>query len=340
MLTQDFDYNLRPGLIAQTPLEPRDSSRLLVLHRSSGRLEHRGFCDIVEYLNSGDLLVFNDTRVFPARLRGHRSSGGRVELLLLKRREACAWEALVKPGRLRAGETIVLGESGAAGGCRAEIGERLDGGARLVRLPGDQALRSVGEVPLPPYIRAPLDDRERYQTVYARQEGSAAAPTAGLHFTPRLLEELAGKGIRLAFVTLHIGLDTFRPVQVEDARQHHIHTEWGEIGAEAASLIDDARASGGRIVCVGTTSVRLLEAVAAANDGQVRAYCGNVDLFILPGHRFKVADAMVTNFHLPRTTLLMLVSAFAGRDLVLHAYRDAMERGYRFYSFGDAMLIA
>lgn len=339
MRTQDFDYDLPPELVAQTPLEPRDSSRLLVLHRGSGYTEHRKFHQIGEYIGPGDLLVFNDTRVFPARLKGRRASGGGVELLLLKRRGPRAWEALVKPGRLRVGEVVVLGEAGQARQFRAEIGERLDSGAREVRLSSDEALVSVGEVPLPPYIHAPLGDAERYQTVYAREEGSAAAPTAGLHFTPRLLRELGEKGAKSAFVTLHIGLDTFRPVQTEDARQHHIHTEWGEAGAETAALINQTKACGGRVICVGTTSVRLVEAMAAAGDGPSGPFRGNVDLFILPGYQFKVTDAMVTNFHLPRTTLLMLVSAFAGRELVLRAYQEAVEQGYRFYSFGDAMLI-
>jgi S-adenosylmethionine:tRNA ribosyltransferase-isomerase len=309
----------------------------MVLHRSSGSVEHRRFYDITDYLVAGDVLVFNDTRVIPARLWGRRQTGGKVELLLLRHCGDGIWESLVKPGRVRVGELIEL--VGLEETLKAEIGQRVEAGSRLVRFSDPELVEKAGEVPLPPYVHEPLSNVERYQTVYARVKGSAAAPTAGLHFTPDLLAELDGKGIQSAFVTLHIGLDTFRPVQEDDPREHHIHSEYGELGKESASLVNRAKAEGRRIVCVGTTSVRLVEAVAGANEGKLRSFLGRVDLFILPGFRFLTTDVMLTNFHLPRTTLLMLSFAFAGRDFLLRAYQEAIDHRYRFYSFGDAMLI-
>ncbi len=347
MKTADFNYALPPGLIAQKPVEPRDASRLMVLHRSSGTIEHCQFRDIGEYLNPGDVLVFNDTRVIPARLRGCRKTGGKVELLLLKKHSDCLWEALVRPGRVKTGEVVLLASNPKlhqvfgldAFRFEAEIGETLGGGTRMVRLSSPTVVDELGEVPLPPYIHLPLADAERYQTVYSRVNGSAAAPTAGLHFTPGLQEELKAKGVCPVFVTLHIGLDTFRPVRDKDPRQHEIHTEYAEIDEESAEAINRVNTSGRKVVCVGTTSVRTVEGVAALNGGRLTSYAGNLDIFILPGYKFQVADAMVTNFHLPRTTLLMLTSAFAGREFMLEAYRQAIDKGYRFYSFGDAMLI-
>lgn len=335
MRTSDFDYSLPTELIAQTPAEPRDSSRLMVLHRETERIEERRFSDIGDYLNPGDLLVFNDTRVIPARLPGARKTGGRVELLLLRKRSPDTWEALVKPGRVRDGEVVFV----SGNRLEAEIGEGCGGGVRVVRFSRPELVGLLGQVPLPPYIHQPLSDAERYQTVYARVEGSAAAPTAGLHFTAQLMQSLAEKGVRSAFVTLHIGLDTFRPVRDEDPCHHQIHSEYVEVSAETADLINRTKGEGGRIICVGTTSVRTVEGVAAANQGVMAPYGGKIDLFVLPGFRFGVTDVMVTNFHLPRTTLLMLTSAFAGREFILRAYREAIERRYRFYSFGDAMLI-
>jgi S-adenosylmethionine:tRNA ribosyltransferase-isomerase len=352
----DFEYRLPPELIAQTPVEPRDSSRLLVVHRDTGALEHRVFAEIDEYLRPGDVLVANQSRVLPARLRGVKDgSGGAAELLLLAvrgDRGPDVWEALVRPGRrIHAGQRIIFGD----GALVAEVAERTASGGRIVRLSardGDvaAALARLGTMPLPPYIHTPLADAERYQTVYARTPGSAAAPTAGLHFTPELLARLAARGIGTAFVTLHIGLDTFRPIGEEQLDKHVMHSEEIELGAETAARINETRAAGGRIVAVGTTAVRTLEAVAqdteerrargeAAGAGVVEPYRGRTALFIQPGHRFRAVDVMLTNFHLPRSTLLVLVSAFAGRELILRAYAEAVARGYRFYSFGDAMLL-
>jgi S-adenosylmethionine:tRNA ribosyltransferase-isomerase len=334
MRTSDFDYHLPEGSIAQTPVEPRDSSRLLVLDRKTGQVTHRVFRDIGEYLNPGDLLVLNQTRVIPARLYAHKPTGGRVELLLLKREDLRTWECLVGGKGLSAGRRVRV-----ENGPDAEILAELEGSRRLIRF--SEAIEpffpEAGHVPLPPYIHAALSDPERYQTVYARQPGSAAAPTAGLHFTSRLLDELQAKGVRLAYVTLHVGLDTFAPVNEDDPEGHKIHTEWCELDQEAAELINHTRERRGRIIAVGTTSVRTLESWKGGSP--IKPFNGPTDLFILPGYPFRLVDQMITNFHLPRSTLLMLVSAFAGRELILRTYETAIEEGYRFYSFGDAMLI-
>jgi S-adenosylmethionine:tRNA ribosyltransferase-isomerase len=338
MQTSDFDYDLPPERIAQTPVEPRHASRLLVLNRASHTLEHRTFWDVANYLRPGDLLVVNQTRVIPARIFAHKPTGGRIELLLLRRTADNTWETLVGGKRVAPGMRLQL-----ENGPQVEVIERLEGSRRLVRFsePVEAYLQQAGQMPLPPYIHTPLANPERYQTVYARQPGSAAAPTAGLHFTPELLAHLSAKGVGLAEVTLHVGLDTFAPVNEDDPQQHHIHTEWCEVTPEAAARINAARAAGGRIVAVGTTSVRTLESAArAAAPGQVVApLSGPTALFILPGFTFKAVDVLITNFHLPRSTLLMLISAFAGREQVLAAYQEAVRLEYRFYSFGDAMLI-
>ena len=356
MRTSDFDYHLPRELIAQTPLEPRDSSRLLVLHRRTRRIEHRHFYDIVEYLHPGDVMVLNESRVIPARLRGHREgTGGKVELLLLRQQGPGIWQAVVQPGRrLRPGARIVLTSHGKPlvtpsndgedeGGSYAEILESHDDGIKTVRLEPGADLDLLGEMPLPPYIHHRLEDPDRYQTVYARHQGSAAAPTAGLHFTQQLMERLKDAAVEMAFVTLHVGLDTFRPVQDEDPTTHKIHTEYFELGPEAADALNRARYDRRRIIAVGTTSIRVLEQVAQLAseeaDRWLKPAIGQADLYILPGHKFQAVDAMITNFHLPRSTLLMLVSAFAGRELIIDAYREAISEEYRFYSFGDAMLI-
>lgn len=336
MKTSDFDYNLPESSIAQTPAEPRDSSRLLVLHRDTGELEHRIFRDVTDYLRAGDLLVLNQTRVIPARIFARKDTGGRVELLLLRRRDTLTWEALVGGKGLRVGKKVRVED-----GPEAMILEVLDGSERVIRFsePIEQFFSKVGNVPLPPYIHEKLNDPERYQTVYAREPGSAAAPTAGLHFTPRLLEELQAKGIKIAYVTLHVGLDTFAPVTEDDPEEHKIHTEWCELPQETADLINSAKSSGGRVVAVGTTSVRTLESAAQSGRDVIQPYIGPTSLYILPGYEFNVVDIMITNFHLPKSTLLMLVSAFAGREKILETYKTAVDEGYRFYSFGDAMLI-
>lgn len=336
MKTSDFDYNLPESSIAQTPAEPRDSSRLLVLHRETGEIAHRVFHEIGEYLRAGDLLVLNQTRVIPARIYARKETGGRVELLLLRRIDELTWEALVGGKGLRVGKMIKV-----ENGPRAEIIEILDGSERLIKFlePIEPYFSQVGNVPLPPYIHEKLTDPERYQTVYARQPGSAAAPTAGLHFTPRLLEELQSKGVKIAYVTLHVGLDTFAPVTEDNPQEHKIHTEWCELPQETADLINETKQTGGRVVAVGTTSVRTLESAAQVGRDAILSYKGPTALYILPGYEFKVVDAMITNFHLPKSTLLMLVSAFAGRERILETYRTAIREGYRFYSFGDAMLI-
>jgi S-adenosylmethionine:tRNA ribosyltransferase-isomerase len=336
MRLADFDYTLPPELIAQQPVSPRDASRLLVVDRATGTLAHRVFREIGEFLRAGDMLVVNDTRVIPARLRGRRpQTRGAVEILLLRPAEGGAWEALVRPGRrLRPGTAVEVGPQGA----QVEVGERLPGGRRLVRAPGgamSDLLAQAGEMPLPPYIHRRLDDPDQYQTVYARADGAVAAPTAGLHFTPGLLDRLRGAGIAVAALTLHVGPGTFQPVVADDVRRHRMDPEHYTITPETAAVINERR---GRLVAVGTTTVRALE-TAAALDGRVRPGTGWTDLFIVPGFRFRATQALVTNFHLPRTTLLMLVSAFAGRDLILRAYQDAIRERYRFYSFGDAMLI-
>jgi S-adenosylmethionine:tRNA ribosyltransferase-isomerase len=336
--TSDFDYPLPPERIAQTPVEPRHSSRLLVLDRSKPDLTHTTFWNIADYLRPGDLLVVNRTRVIPARIFAQKETGGKVELLLLKRLDRLTWEALVGGKRLLPGKTLQL-----ANGTKVHIDADLGGSRRQIRFtePVEGFLEHNGEMPLPPYIHERLNNPDRYQTVYADQPGSAAAPTAGLHFTPELLDRLKGMGVGLAEVTLHVGLDTFAPVTEDNADEHVIHTEWCEVTPETAAQINAAKAAGGRIIAVGTTSVRTLESAAqAALAGQVVApYQGSTGLFILPGYTFKAVDAMVTNFHLPKSSLVMLVSAFAGRERILSAYQTAVEMQYRFFSFGDAMLI-
>jgi S-adenosylmethionine:tRNA ribosyltransferase-isomerase len=337
--TSAFDYDLPPEYIAQTPVEPRDASRLMVIHRETGQLEHAIFRDIGRFLQPGDVLVLNQTRVIPARLFARKiPTGGRVELLLLRRQDAYTWEVLVGGKGLKPGKTVQVED-----GPQAEILAVLEGPRRLVRFsqPPEEFWDAAGYMPLPPYIHVPLADPERYQTVFARQPGSAAAPTAGLHFTPRLLAELQQQGIRIANITLHVGLDTFAPVTEDRPEEHKIHTEWCRVDPQAARQINRAAAEGGRVVAVGTTAVRTLESAAlhAGPEQVVAAYEGATDLFILPGYQFLAVDALVTNFHLPKSTLIMLVSAFAGRQQVLDAYRLAIQQGYRFYSFGDAMLI-
>ncbi len=337
MKTSDFDYFLPPELIAQTPIEPRDSSRLLVLNRKQGTIEHRHFYDILEYLREGDVMLFNDSRVIPARLKGTRAgSGGKVEILLLRRRAPGLWETLVKPARrLQPGAVVEIGPA-----IKAEIQEVGAKGMRVVSFSDESALTKAGEVPLPPYIHEPLANPERYQTVYARVTGSVAAPTAGLHFTPALLDKVRQQGVTCLFTTLHVGLDTFRPVDEDDPRDHVIYREYGVVAEEVADGLNRARREGRRIICVGTTSVRLIEQAAlASKTPELQPFAGWVDLFILPGHRFRMVDAMVTNFHLPRSTLLMLVTAFGGKELIDQSYREAIEKRYRFYSFGDAMLV-
>lgn len=338
----DYDYDLPPELIAQTPIEPRDASRLMVVDSPSGRISHHHFRDIGAFLDPGDLLVLNDTRVIPARLHGRRPSGGLVEFLLLRRLADGSWEAMGRPGRrLRPGSTVSLFDSaGAATEQQVEVAGRLDDGLLSIRLPAEVEadLDRFGEMPLPPYIGERLDDPERYQTVYAVRTGSAAAPTAGLHFTQRLLDELSRQGVRIARITLHVGLGTFLPVKVEDARQHHMHREWYHVDAATLAAIRETERAGRRVVAVGTTSCRTLESLGAgvALDHDVTDW---TDLFITPEHRWRLVDALVTNFHLPRSTLLLLVSGLAGRDLIMRAYAEAIHEGYRFFSFGDAMLI-
>ncbi len=354
MRTSDFDYHLPEERIAQTPAEPRDSSRLLVLPRfatgpaNAGEVQHRTFRQLLDYLRPGDLMVFNRSRVIPARLHGTEvRSGARVEILLVRRQEPNVWQALGRPGRrLRVGAEVIVGNDSASGdvaATRIQIVAAHENGLRTVRLSDDSALEHLGELPLPPYIKETPRDPGRYQTVYADVPGSVAAPTAGLHFTDRLLADIRAVGVSTEWVTLHVGLDTFRPVRGEDIAEHQIHTEWYELPAATAEAINNTRQSGGRVIAVGTTTVRTLEQVAqdanAASLDSIGAAAGDANLFILPGHRFRLVDGMLTNFHLPRSTLLMLVSAFAGRERILAAYRTAVEQGYRFYSFGDAMLI-
>lgn len=339
MKTSDFDYNLPDECIAQKPLDKRDHSRLLVMGRETGGIQHSHFYSLAGFLRPNDILVLNQTRVIPARLFGRKiPGGGCVELLLLRREAAQTWEAMVGGTGLKPGKAIQLID-----GPQAEILADLGGPRRLVRFeePLSPYLDEIGNVPLPPYIHTRLDEAERYQTVYARDEGSAAAPTAGLHFTPQLIDDLKNQGIRFAYVTLHVGLDTFAPVHEDDPQQHVIHSEWCQVTLETVQAIKAARHAGGRVVAVGTTSVRTLE--SAAKDAQpvslLNPYEGPTDLFILPGYQFQIVDAVITNFHLPRSTLIMLISAFAGRERVLNAYEVAKTEGYRFYSFGDAMLI-
>jgi S-adenosylmethionine:tRNA ribosyltransferase-isomerase len=342
MKLSDFDYQLPPELIAQTAVEPRDHSRLLVADRSDGSLEHRRFNEITDYLRAGDVLVFNNSRVIPARLFGRKAgTGGRIELLLLRRREPDTWEALVKPGRrITPGTSLEISppDDPAATGTTAEVIGEAEEGIRLIRFADESRLAALGRVPLPPYIHTPVSDPERYQTVYSQPEGSVAAPTAGLHFTPDLVKRIESLGCQCLYITLHVGLDTFRPVKEDDPAEHRIHREYGVIDKDTAETISRAKTEARRIIGVGTTSVRLLEA-AARRDNPVAPLKDWIDLYILPGHRFRLVDAMITNFHLPRSTLLMLVTAFAGKDLIDRAYREAIDRRYRFYSFGDAMLI-
>ncbi|MBA4370133.1 MAG: tRNA preQ1(34) S-adenosylmethionine ribosyltransferase-isomerase QueA [Coriobacteriaceae bacterium] len=342
MRTDDFDYDLPSGLIAQRPTQPRDACRLMVVDRTSGQIDHRVFSDIVEYLRAGDLLVVNDTRVLPARLVGAKDeTGGAVELLLLRERYAGVWECLVRPGRrLKPGARVTFGDGVLTGLVVDVLG---DSGGRVVQFTTREgtfldAVHALGETPLPPYVTEPLADPELYQTVYAREERSAAAPTAGLHFTPELLARLEAAGVELARVELDVGLDTFRPVAEDDPAQHVMHSERYRVSDRVAEAHARTRAEGGRVFAVGTTSARALESAAREGEGTVVAAEGATDLFVLPGHRFAAVDAMVTNFHVPRSTLLMMVSAFAGRELVLHAYEVAKGSGYRFLSFGDALL--
>jgi S-adenosylmethionine:tRNA ribosyltransferase-isomerase len=352
MKTSDFDYHLPESSIAQIPAEPRDSSRLFVLQRDTGVIDHKIFHDIIDYLNPQDLLVLNRTRVIPARIFAKKETGGHVELLLLRRHDALIWEALVGGKGLRAGKLVYVED-----GPQAEIIEVLEGSERLIKFsePIEPYFSRVGNIPLPPYIHEKLNDPERYQTVYSRDFGSAAAPTAGLHFTQQLLDKIKEKGVDIAYVTLHVGLDTFAPVTEENPEEHKIHTEWCELSQKTADLINAAKNSGGRVIAVGTTSVRTLESAAFQTEGlrmqtdetssvlgphlSVKAFTRSTDIFILPGYQFQVVDAMITNFHLPKSTLIMLVSAFAGRERILQTYATAIKEGYRFYSFGDAMLI-
>ena len=338
--TQDFWYDLPEELIAQTPLEHRDTSRLMVLDKQSGAVTHRHFYDIYDYLQPGDCLVMNDSRVLPARLLGQRPTGGAVEVLLLRDVGNKCWECLVRPGRkMQVGSTVSFGD----GELTAVVREVLADGNRVVEFAYSgiflEVLERLGKMPLPPYIKAELNDQERYQTVYSREVGSAAAPTAGLHFTKELLEKIRQKGVGTAFVTLHVGLGTFRPVKVEDVTDHHMHSELCMMNKETAELLNRTKANGGRLICVGTTSCRTLESLCG-EDGSFQESSKWTDIFIYPGYRFKAMDALITNFHLPESTLVMLVSAFAGKEHVLDAYAAAVAQKYRFFSFGDAMFIS
>ena len=340
MRTSDFFYNLPDELIAQTPLEPRDSSRLMVLHRDVDSIEHRHFYDIIDYLNEGDCLIVNDSRVIPARIYGTKDdTGAKVEFLLLRQVENDIWETLVKPGRkAKICTRFIFGD----GLLKAEVVNVAEDGNRYVKLISEEniyaTLDKIGRMPLPPYITAELKDQERYQTVYSHELGSAAAPTAGLHFTNELLEKIRSKGVNIGYVTLHVGLGTFRPVKVDEVTQHKMHTEHYEIPQETADLIRSTKAAGKRVIAVGTTSCRTLESVAS-QQGEIKAYEGFTDIFIYPGYEFKVLDGLITNFHLPESTLIMLVSAFYGYDKTMKAYQTAVEERYRFFSFGDAMAI-
>ena len=340
MKLRDFNYNLPEELIAQDPLEKRDNSRLMVLHRETGELEHKHFYDVIDYLNPGDCLVVNNTKVIPARLMGVKEeTGASIEVLLLKRKEEKVWETLVKPGKkARVGARISFGDGLLVG----EVIDVVEEGNRLIRFEYDgifeEILDRLGQMPLPPYITHQLQDKNRYQTVYAKYDGSAAAPTAGLHFTEELLQKIQNKGVRIAKVTLHVGLGTFRPVKEENVLDHHMHSEFYIVDEEAAKIINETKANGGRVISVGTTSTRTLETVAEP-DGHIPVKSGWTDIFIYPGYRFKAVDCLITNFHLPESTLIMLVSALADRETILHAYETAVEEKYRFFSFGDAMLI-
>ena len=339
MKTSDFWYDLPEELIAQTPLEKRDNSRLMVLDQETGKVSHKHFYDIIDYLRPGDCLVMNDSRVLPARLLGHRPTGGAVEVLLLRDLGNKQWECLCKPGRkMQVGSQVVFGD----GELMATVVQVKEDGNRVVEFSYEgiflEVLERLGKMPLPPYIKAELEDQERYQTVYSREVGSAAAPTAGLHFTKELLEKLCKKGVKTAFVTLHVGLGTFRPVKADDISQHHMHSELCMISQETANILNETKAEGGRIVCVGTTSCRTLESLVK-DDGCFEACSKWTDIFIFPGYQFKAMEALITNFHLPESTLVMLVSAFAGKENVLNAYAEAVNEKYRFFSFGDAMFI-
>lgn len=339
MLLSDFDYNLPEELIAQTPFQQRDHSRLMVLNRKDKSISHKHFYDLKQYLKKGDTLVFNDTKVIPARLIGHRAkTGGKVEVFLLRRTEGNRWETLVKPGKkAQIGNIIEFSDE-----LSCEVVDHTDFGGRIVEFKFDgifeEILDRLGETPLPPYIHEKLADKNRYQTVYARENGSAAAPTAGLHFTKELLEEIKAMGVNLAFVTLHVGLGTFRPVNVDNIEDHVMHKEFYHIEKEAADIINNTKKNGGRVIAVGTTSIRTLES-AAKEDGTIEPIADETGIFIYPGYKFKIVDAIVTNFHLPKSTLIMLISAFAGREYVLSAYEEAVREKYRFFSFGDAMFI-
>ena len=340
MKTRDFWYDLPEELIAQTPLAQRDSSRLLVLNKDNGSVEHKHFYDILDYLRPGDCLVMNDSRVLPARLLGNRPTGGAVELLLLKDLGDKKWECLAKPGRkLLKGQEVIFGD----GKLTATVVEVKDDGNRIVEFHYEgiflEVLEQLGKMPLPPYIKEELQDRERYQTVYSRETGSAAAPTAGLHFTNDLLDKIRDKGVQTAFITLHVGLGTFRPVKADDISDHHMHAELCMISKETADVLNATKRSGGRVICVGTTSCRTLESLVN-EDGTFEEKSKWTEIFIFPGYQFKAMDGLVTNFHLPESTLVMLVSAFAGREFVLNAYEQAVQEKYRFFSFGDAMFIA
>ena len=340
MKTSDFYYDLPQELIAQDPLTDRSASRLMHLSIKDGSIEHRHFTDILEYLNPGDCLVINDTKVIPARLYGHKEeTGALIEILLLKRNENDVWECLVKPGKkARKGTRISFGD----GLLKGEIVDVIEGGNRLIHFEYngifEEILDQLGEMPLPPYITHKLQDKNRYQTVYAKHEGSAAAPTAGLHFTKELLEKVKEKGVQIAHVTLHVGLGTFRPVKVDDVEQHHMHSEYYVVEEDQAKLINDTKKNGGRVIAVGTTSCRTLES-ATGEDGVLKAGSGWTEIFIYPGYHFKMIDSLITNFHLPESTLMMLVSALAGKEKIMHAYEEAVKERYRFFSFGDAMFI-
>ncbi|MGM9522261.1 MAG: tRNA preQ1(34) S-adenosylmethionine ribosyltransferase-isomerase QueA [Oscillospiraceae bacterium] len=339
MKTSDFFYDLPKELIAQTPLDKRDESRLMLLDKETGKVEHRHFYELPDFLNPGDCLVLNDSRVLPARLFGKRPTGGAVEVLLLNDKGSGVWECLTRPGKkTRAGMELVFGD----GELTARVLSEIEGGNRLIKFDYDgifiEILERLGRMPLPPYIHEELHDSERYQTVYSRELGSAAAPTAGLHFTPELLKKIEDKGIPLAYVTLHVGLGTFRPVKEDEIENHDMHSEFCQISPEAAEIINRTKKNGGRVVCIGTTSCRTVESFAD-NDGFLKPCSGWTNIFIYPGYKFKCLDALVTNFHLPESTLLMLVSALAGRENVLAAYEEAVRERYRFFSFGDAMLI-
>ena len=341
LTTEDFDFELPEELIAQTPLSDRSSSRLLVVDRETGKFEDKHFYNIIDELAPGDALVMNDTRVLPARIYGEKQeTGAHLEILLLNNIEGDTWETLIKPAkRAKVGTKITFGD----GRLKAVVEEELDHGGRIIRFQYKgiflEILESLGEMPLPPYIKERLEDPDRYQTVYAKENGSAAAPTAGLHFTPELLEQIAAKGVKLVYLTLHVGLGTFRPVSVDNIADHEMHSEFYRLTEEAAAQLNEVRANGGKIVAVGTTSIRTLETIGTKFDGQIKADSGWTSIFITPGYQFKIVEAFSTNFHLPKSTLVMLVSAFAGRDLTLSAYQHAIDERYRFFSFGDAMFL-